>query len=259
MIRLISTQEQQIGEILQEYLPTIEIENSILKGNLLDEPVKEFIVGNPNAFVIGLISDQSVKAEIAWSLPYRLLERLNTFDFDYIINELSVDYIENVIKEKPALHRYPHKMAIYIYEAMKKIIEEYSGDALNIWNNQSADVIIDRLEEFKGISHKKASLGTLLLIRDLGMDISNKSAIDIAYDVHIRRIFLRLGLVDKDTMENVLLSARRINPDFPGNLTTSFWTIGRKYCYATDPNCEECPLKECCKEHKLVYKKKVGV
>lgn len=56
-------------------------------------------------------------------------------------------------------------MAIYIYGAMKKIIDEYSGDASNIWYNQSADVIIDRLEEFKGISHKKASLGTLLLIR----------------------------------------------------------------------------------------------
>lgn len=164
---------------------------------------------------------------------------------------MSVDYIEHAIKEKPALHRYSHKMAIYIYEAMKKITNEYDGDASKIWTNQSADVIIDRFEKFKGISHKKASLGTLLLIRDLDIHIPNKSAIDIAYDVHIRRIFLRLGLIDNDTMENVLLIARHIEPDFPGNLTTFFWTIGRKYCYVTSPNCEECPLKKCCKYYKI--------
>jgi uncharacterized HhH-GPD family protein len=251
-------QEKQINHILKKYLPTIEKNNSILKGNLLGEDEKKFVVNNPNAFIIGLISDQSVKAELAWSLPYNLYKRLNIFDFDYIVNNLTINDIEILIKGKPALHRYPNRMATFIYEAMKKIIVDYDGSATNIWKNESAEIIIQRLEEFKGISHKKASLGTLLLIRDLDIKILNKQAIDIAYDVHIRRIFSRIGLVEKDTQENVLSSARRINPEFPGELTTSFWTIGRNYCFATKPNCDSCPLKECCKTA-LNSKKGVGV
>lgn len=252
-------QELEINKILKEYLPTIEQSNSILKGNLLDEVSRKFIINNSNAFIVGLISDQSVKAELAWSLPYNLYKRLNSFDFNYIVNNLTVGDIEDAIKEKPALHRYPNRMATFIYEAMKKILIDYNGDATNIWQNESAEVIIQRLEEFKGISHKKASLGTLLLIRDLDINVLNRQAIDIAYDVHIRRIFSRMGLVEKDTQESVLSSARRIQPEFPGELTTSFWTIGRKYCFATEPNCDDCPLKSCCKTYMLANKEGVGV
>ena len=251
--------ENGIKSILDSYLPQIEQGDSILKGNLLDEKENRFVVENANAFIIGLIADQSVKAEIAWSLPYRLKMRINSFDFDYIVNSLTIEDLEKIIKEKPALHRYPHKMATYIYKAMKKILREYNGDASEIWNGQSADVIVRRFEEFDGISHKKASLGTLLLIRDLDKEISNKQYIDIAYDVHIRRIFLRMGLVDKDTQDNVIEAARKINPDFPGELTTSFWAIGRHFCHPTNPDCDNCPLNECCNEHSHNLKKKVGV
>lgn len=241
-------QEQSIGKVLHEYLPLIKTENSILKGNLLPVEKKEFILRNSNAFIIGLISDQSVKAELAWSLPYRLFKRIGSFDFKYITENYTIDSLEQIIKAKPSLHRYPNRMATFIYEAMLKILKEYKSDASGIWNNESADVIINRFEEFKGISHKKANLGALLLIRDLGKNITNKKEIDIAYDVHIRRIFLRTGLVEKDTENNVLQSARRINKEFPGELTTSFWTIGRKYCHVAMPICESCPLNKYCKK-----------
>ena len=141
---------------------------------------------------------------------------------------------------------------------MKKILEDYNNEAKKIWENQQASVIVKRLEEFKGISHKKASLGTLILIRDLGVDIEDKQNIDIAYDVHIRRIFLRMGLVEKDTQENIINKAKQINPRFPGELTTSFWAIGRKYCFANNPSCEACPLNHYCREYKLKTTMKVG-
>ena len=64
----------------------IGTENNILKGNLLKKEVKDFLINNPNAFLLGLISDQSVKAEIAWSLPYHLKERIGTFDFQKIVH-----------------------------------------------------------------------------------------------------------------------------------------------------------------------------
>lgn len=238
--------EKNISQIILKYLDNVEIESSILKGNLLNETEKQFIIDNPNAFLIGLISDQSVKAEIAWSLPYKLYERLNTFNFQEIINNYSVDSLEKVLKEKPSLHRYPSKMSIYILEAMKKVFTEYNSSAENIWKNKSAKEIVNALESFKGISHKKASLGTLLLVRDLNVDILDKYNIDIAYDIHIRRLFLRLGLVENDVQEEILQSAKRLYPEFPGRLTTAFWSIGREICHATEPSCLICPLfSEC--------------
>ena len=60
----------------QIYAYEKELGNSenILKGDLLKEEEREFISENSNAFLFGLIADQSVKAETAWSLPYKLKE-----------------------------------------------------------------------------------------------------------------------------------------------------------------------------------------
>lgn len=242
----LTEKKEKIINILLEYLEQIEDQNSILKGDLLKQEEKEFILNDLNAFIIGLISDQSVKAEIAWSLPYKLANRLGTFDFNEIIKKYDATNIETAIKEKPALHRYPNRMSLYIYEAIKRIISNYNSKAENIWNGKTAEQIVNELEQFKGISHKKASLGTLILVRDLCANIIDKENIDIAYDIHIRRLFLRLGLVDEDIQEKVLEAAKKLYPDFPGKLTTAFWTLGREVCRPTDPACLICPLFEVC-------------
>lgn len=241
--------EKKESEILKSilgYLQEIEDKNSILKGDLVKEEEKQFILNNLNAFIIGLISDQSVKAETAWSLPYKLSERLGNFEFKEILKKYTEKDIEDIIREKPSLHRYPSRMANYIYNAMNDIVTKYDSNAENIWKNKTAAEIVESLEKFKGISHKKASLGTLILVRDLGIDIIDKENIDIAYDIHIRRLFLRLGLVDEDVQEKILEEARKIYPEFPGRLTTAFWTLGREFCRPTEPTCLICPLYECC-------------
>lgn len=241
--------ELELVKLILNYLKSVEDESSILKGNLLNEEEKKFILNDLNAFVIGLISDQSVKAEIAWSLPYKLANRLGTFNFEDILSKYSVDDVEKAIKEKPALHRYPNRMATYIYDAMKNIVENYNSQAEQIWKDKTAEEIVSTLEQFKGISHKKASLGTLILVRDLDANITDKENIDIAYDIHIRRLFLRIGLVDEDIQEKILESARRLYPEFPGRLTTAFWTLGREMCRPTEPACLICPLNTVCEKN----------
>ena len=108
------------------------------------------------------------------------------------------------------------------------------------------------MEEFKGISYKKAALGSLLLVRDLGIDINDKENINIAYDIHIRRICLRTGLCTQDTVEDVTRVGKRVCPEFPGRLTSSFWAIGRDLCRPSSPLCKECPLDDVC-EHKITW------
>lgn len=238
---------EQLNEKCREVAKKVIKDNSILSDNMLKNEEREFLLSDWNAFLIGLISDQSVKAEMAWRLPYYLSKRLGHFDFCRIAKEETIESLEAIIKEKPALHRYPRKMAEYIFFAITKIEKEYGLNAENIWKNDlDAEHVVAKLEEFKGISHKKAALGTLLLVRDFGVTLNNLSCIDIAYDVHVRRIFLRMGLVDTDNIKNVTSSAREICNEFPGSLTLPFWVAGREYCRPTTPNCEECYLSQFC-------------
>lgn len=238
----------EVIESIFEYEHKIGLSENMLQGNLLPLEEKEFLIKDPNAFLFGLISDQSVKAETAWSLPYKLFKRLGYFSMDRIIADNSVEDIQSLIHEKPALHRYPSNIGKYLWLAAKKIHEEYEDSAANIWNNVVAAQVVERFESFSGISHKKASLGCLLLVRDLDVSLTGLEVVDIAYDVHIRRIFLRAGFCEKDTLKDVTDAARNIYPKFPGYLTSAFWAIGREICRPTNPDCNKCPINVYCKK-----------
>lgn len=187
---------ERLNTKCKEVAKVVIKDNSILSDNMLKKEERELLLSDWNAFLIGLISDQSVKAEVAWRLPYYLSKRLGHFDLCRIAEEETVKFLENIIKEKPALHRYPRKIAEYIFFAVNKIVKEYNSDVENIWKNDlNAEQVVEKLEEFKGISYKKAALGALLLVRDFGVTLENLYCIDIAYDVHIRRIFLRMDLL----------------------------------------------------------------
>jgi len=232
------------------YEEQIENQYNIFKGNLLGNGERELITADMNAFIFGLISDQSVRAEIAWSLPFRLKKRMGYFDLKRILNEMDIDKLKKVIEEKPSLHRYPSNIAKYLYSACELIEKKYQGSASNIWSDgASALEIAKRLEEFKGISHKKAALGCLLLVRDLNVELPDKENINIAYDVHIRRICLRTGFVKQDTLEDVTAAGKTLYAKFPGRLTSTFWAIGRDICRPTNPRCTECPIESCCEKN----------
>lgn len=235
-----------IYDSLKAYELTIDNTTDIITGDLLSPDERNYISTNGNAFLMAVISDQSVKAEVAWSLPYKLSLRLGIADLVNLSVTVSMDEVQAAIKEKPALHRYPASIGRYLWLASEKLSLEYSRNASNIWNDSTASEIIRRLEQFKGISHKKANLTCLLLVRDFGLEVPDKEKIDIVYDIHIRRIFTRAGFDKKDTYKEITAAARKIYPPFPGSLTTPFWAMGREICRPTDPKCGKCPIKEVC-------------
>ena len=233
---------------LQAYEKAIGTTENIFKGDLLSLAERDFLLNDPNAFLFGLIADQSVRAETAWSLPYKLSQRLGHFSMESIVSDYSIEDIQTLLKDKPSLHRYPGSMGRYLWLVAEKLVKEYHSSAKEIWEEATAQMIVERLEKFVGISHKKASLACLLLWRDLDVDIPDKQNIDIIYDVHIRRIFLRAGFCEKDTQKEIIAAAKRINPDFPGRLTSALWALGREICRPTNPLCDDCPINECCEK-----------
>lgn len=62
----------------------------------------------------------------------------------------------------------------------------------------------------------------------------------------VRRVFLRLGLVESDTLDEILQAARDLRPEYPGKLDLGAWYVGRTWCRPTRPDCVGCRLAEAC-------------
>lgn len=76
-----------------------------------------------------------------------------------------------------------------------------------------------------------------ILERDLGVTIRELKGSDIAYDVHVRRVLLRIGLAERDDLDHMLEVTRAANPERPGAIDFPAWRIGRAWCQPGIPDC----------------------
>jgi len=210
-----------------------------------DPEANEFVATNPLAFLLAVIADQGIPAERAWYLPYELNRRLGHFDPARMIADQAA--IRAAVNGPPALHRFPKKYAGWIISGAKRVVDQYEGDAARIWTgNLTARQVYERLDQFEGIGQKKAAMAVEILERDLRVPISAMEGSDVAYDVHVRRVFLRTGLAQRDELDHIVSVARALHAERPGEIDMPTWRIGRQWCHAGTPNCAPCPLNPTC-------------
>ena len=207
----------------------------------------------PHLFVLACLMDRQVKAEKAWKIPYLVCRDLCNGDFSFNrLPDLSLEEVAYYF-ENEGLHRFNNDMAKIFVSAVKKINKEYNGDASLIWEgeNSSAEIIF-RFLQFDGCGIKIASMATNLLHRIFGINYTDYSALDISPDIHVRRVFYRLGLIDNINDDNsaisVIYKARSLHPTFPGIFDKCCWNIGREYCHPSTPQCDDCKLTTICKK-----------
>jgi endonuclease III len=123
----------------------------------------------------------------------------------------------------------------------------YEGDASAIWGNiPTAADLRARFDEFPGIGQKKAAMAVEILERTRHVELADLSGSDVAYDVHLRRVFLRTGLAEYDDVHHMVAVARSLHPERPGELDNPVWDIGRGWCHTRNPYCSTCPLVAVC-------------
>ncbi len=146
------------------------------------------------------------------------------------------------------LHRFPERMSGNLYEAIHLINEVYAGDASNIWRGKpSSAEVVYRFLEFQGVGPKIATMATNILARSFKVPLSDYYSVDVSADVHVRRVFYRLGLVNQDaTIEEVIYRARSLHAEFPGLLDLPAWDIGREWCRPEVTLCSRCYMQEAC-------------
>lgn len=115
-----------------------------------------------------------------------------------------------------------------IIELSKVLVEKYNSKVPNS---------IDELVKFNGVGRKTANL---VVARGF-----NKPAICV--DVHVHRIFNRLGYVNTKTPEETEFALREKLPKkFWIEINTLIVTHGQNICKPQKPLCEKCPIQNFC-------------
>jgi len=203
----------------------------------------------PHFFVLACVMDRQMPAERAWKIPFFIAQEIDDFNFKGF-SKMSLNEIQQIFFNK-SFHRFNKIMAGYFYKAVQKIEKDYKGDASQIWkDNMSCGIIFERFLQFEGVGIKIASMATNCLLREFKLPLKDKSWIDISPDVHIRRVFKRLGFVQNNSsVEEVIFAARKLNPSYPGVFDLPSWEIARKWCHPNNPECQNCYITEYCKKN----------
>lgn len=117
-----------------------------------------------------------------------------------------------------------------IVELSKELVEKY---------NSKVPESIEEMTKFKGVGRKTANL-----VMSRGF---NKPAICV--DVHVHRIFNRLGYVKTKTPEETEFALREKLPVKHWiDINTLLVTHGQNVCKPIKPMCDICPIKDYCKK-----------
>lgn len=128
------------------------------EGTLTGEPDEDQrLREDANAALLGLLYDQRVRAEYAFTGPLRLKDRLGHLDMKKIA-EMEFEPFQETFAESPAVHRFTNKMAENTQKVAAIIADEYDGDASNMWNDGAdLDTIEKRVRKLPGFGKGKAS------------------------------------------------------------------------------------------------------
>ncbi len=215
----------------------------IAKADILLNDLSDY----PHAFVLACVMDRQIKAEKAWIIPFKFSEKLGGFSMK-ILKQLTPKQVYQLMSQPEPLHRFVDKMSILFHSAIQKINKDYGDDASRIWSDKpSSAEVVYRFLEFDGVGPKIATMAANILARDFKIPFTDYYSIDISADVHIRRVFYRLGLCSQNaTVEQVIYKARTLYPEFPGLMDLPCWEIGRNWCKPQNPLCGDCYMNDVC-------------
>ena len=93
------------------------------------DEANSLIATDPMALLVGFALDQQVTVQQAFLGPLRLRERIGAIDAE----TLATAELEPAFREKPAIHRYPAKMAQRVHALAVHVCDDYDGDAARVW------------------------------------------------------------------------------------------------------------------------------
>ena len=97
----------------------------------------QFLADDPLGLLIGMLLDQQIPMEKAFTSPQVLAERMGRVRLEAReIAEYDPERFEALFREVPALHRFPAAMAKRTQAMAQGLVERYDGDAAAMWSTR---------------------------------------------------------------------------------------------------------------------------
>jgi uncharacterized HhH-GPD family protein len=154
----------------------------------------ELLDRDPFALLIGMLLDQQIPVEKAFTSPEVLRERLGgTLDV-HTVAGYDADALEELFRRPPALHRFPAAMAKRVQDLARMLVQRFDGDPAAVWQGAASGAdLVQRVGQLPGFGPQKARIFTALLGKqfdvrppgwreaagDYGADGSRRSIADV--------------------------------------------------------------------------------
>jgi uncharacterized HhH-GPD family protein len=134
-----------------------------------DPDADALLTDDPLALLIGMLLDQQVAMEQAFTGPRKIQQRTGTLDPQALADFDPAALVE-VFRQTPAVHRYPGSMAGRVQALCQSVVDEWNGDAAQIWTRGEPDgaEVLRRLRALPGFGEQKAKIFVALLGKQYG-------------------------------------------------------------------------------------------
>jgi uncharacterized HhH-GPD family protein len=130
----------------------------------------QLLTEDDNALLIGMILDQQVPMEKAFSGPRVIADRMGgSFDVAAIAASDEDEFVA-MCSTPPAIHRFPGSMAKRVRQCCQVLVEQYDGRAANVWRDQpTGEGVRTALAKLPGFGADKAAIFTAVLGKRRGV------------------------------------------------------------------------------------------
>jgi uncharacterized HhH-GPD family protein len=138
--------------------------------HITDDPAADQLLSDdPLALLIGMLLDQQIAMETAFTGPLKIAERVGSLDASTIA-DYDPDAFATVFSQTPAVHRFPGSMAGRVQSLCRAVVEEWGGDASALWTRGDPDgpTVLKRLKALPGFGDQKAKIFLALLGKQYG-------------------------------------------------------------------------------------------
>lgn len=156
-----------------------------------------------NALLLGMVLDQQVPMEKAFFGPSVIAERMDGKLDVAAIASAHPERFAALCSAPPAVHRFPGSMARRVQEVCRVLVEQYGGDAENLWGGVADGAELKhRVGALPGFGDQKASIFVALLGKQYGVTPPGWREAAGAYGDDGSRISVA-DVTDYDSLEQV--------------------------------------------------------
>ncbi|PWR06900.1 Fe-S cluster assembly protein HesB [Micromonospora acroterricola] len=136
----------------------------------IDPEANRLLERSPLARLLGMVLDQQVPMEKAFSSPYVLAQRLGHEPDAAELAAYDPEALVAIFATPPALHRFPKAMAARVQEVCQVLVDRYDGDAARLWSDVAdGPELLRRVSELPGFGKQKAQIFVALLGKRFGV------------------------------------------------------------------------------------------